>query len=386
MYTPLLVGLVLLAGLVGLVLLGASLLTIRVDPAKVAVCCIAAVVVALLVSMGFLPTLAQWVSGFNPLVQIIVLLAAAIGIPIAAMATCLSVVDTLPQRQAYALSMFATGGVVAACSVVMLAITSDASTVINEIPFWRGVGQVGQIGNTIDSVKLALWACLVIGVCLIAGAIWLGRTFAPAAPTGLTTTSGPGSISLKWQPVKDAVTYRVSRGQSGGNYVVVAEIPNTDYHDRDLVPGTTYFYAVAAANGNGISRNSAEISAIAQQLPAPPVASPNVEPPTSFENPPQPLAGWLVLTSGRERGKTININRSVMRLGRKRDCDITIEDDQVSGLHAQLRVEGTLCRLNDLDSRNGTWLNGERVQGARTLDDGDEIVVGQTKLVYKRVF
>jgi pSer/pThr/pTyr-binding forkhead associated (FHA) protein len=92
-----------------------------------------------------------------------------------------------------------------------------------------------------------------------------------------------------------------------------------------------------------------------------------------------------VLTNGRTRGKTIDINRSMMRLGRKRDCDIVIDDEQVSSHHAQLRVDGTLCRLNDLDSSNGTWLNGERVQGARTLDDGDEIVVGQTKLVYKRV-
>jgi pSer/pThr/pTyr-binding forkhead associated (FHA) protein len=69
-------------------------------------------------------------------------------------------------------------------------------------------------------------------------------------------------------------------------------------------------------------------------------------------------------------------------LGRGSDCDLTLRDLTVSAHHAELvaRPEGTM--LTDLMSRNGTWLNGHRVQSAR-LSDGDLVTLGRTHLLFR---
>ncbi len=71
-------------------------------------------------------------------------------------------------------------------------------------------------------------------------------------------------------------------------------------------------------------------------------------------------------------------------LGRSKDCDVQVEDANVSRRHAELRREGSFWWLVDLDSTNGTELNGKRVQRMK-LSDGDTITLGATKLVFKRV-
>ena len=55
----------------------------------------------------------------------------------------------------------------------------------------------------------------------------------------------------------------------------------------------------------------------------------------------------------------------------------------MSRLHAVLELVGDSWIVRDLSSRNGTYVNGERVSGDRPLRAGDEIRVGTTRLVYR---
>jgi len=72
-------------------------------------------------------------------------------------------------------------------------------------------------------------------------------------------------------------------------------------------------------------------------------------------------------------------------LGRSRDCDIELSDPNISRRHAELRQEGTSYWIVDLDSTNGTEVNGERTTRAR-LEHGDRITLGSTELVFERGF
>jgi hypothetical protein len=63
-------------------------------------------------------------------------------------------------------------------------------------------------------------------------------------------------------------------------------------------------------------------------------------------------------------------------------ADITLADPAVSRVHAILERVGTAWLLRDLDSRNGTRVNGERLTSQRRVHNGDEVMVGRTRLVF----
>jgi DNA-binding CsgD family transcriptional regulator len=72
-------------------------------------------------------------------------------------------------------------------------------------------------------------------------------------------------------------------------------------------------------------------------------------------------------------------------IGRSPSADVHLEwDTEVSSLHAQVEVVGDECTLVDEGlSRNGTFVNGERVSGRRHLRDGDTVRVGQTLVLFR---
>jgi Protein of unknown function (DUF3662)/FHA domain len=82
-------------------------------------------------------------------------------------------------------------------------------------------------------------------------------------------------------------------------------------------------------------------------------------------------------------GRTRVLENGRAVLGRSKECDLQVPDANVSRRHAELRQEGSSWWLVDLDSTNGTELNGKRVQRSR-LSDGDTITVGGTDLVFAR--
>jgi DNA-binding CsgD family transcriptional regulator len=71
-------------------------------------------------------------------------------------------------------------------------------------------------------------------------------------------------------------------------------------------------------------------------------------------------------------------------VGHSAQADLVISDDPaVSRVHIVLEQIGRGWFVRDLGSHNGTQVNGERLLGERPLRDGDELLVGRTRLVYR---
>lgn len=69
-------------------------------------------------------------------------------------------------------------------------------------------------------------------------------------------------------------------------------------------------------------------------------------------------------------------------IGRSPECHITIEDPLVSREHAKIRVEGDKPTIEDLGSRNGVRINGEKIDGRAELAHGDRVRLGTQELVF----
>jgi hypothetical protein len=85
----------------------------------------------------------------------------------------------------------------------------------------------------------------------------------------------------------------------------------------------------------------------------------------------------------RVNGKTHELQKQSVLIGRSKDCDIRISDPNVSRRHAEIRQEGSAYWIVDLGSTNGIAVNGHALKRAR-LDDDDRITLGSTELVFKR--
>ncbi len=80
-------------------------------------------------------------------------------------------------------------------------------------------------------------------------------------------------------------------------------------------------------------------------------------------------------------GRTLFLHPGQYEIGRMPDCWLTLEDDLASRYHARLTVTDEGVWIEDLGSRNGTYVNGERVDARVRLDDGDKIRIGREILV-----
>lgn len=76
------------------------------------------------------------------------------------------------------------------------------------------------------------------------------------------------------------------------------------------------------------------------------------------------------------------LSGEVITIGRAIESDIVITSKRVSREHAQVRREGWRAVLEDLDSTNGTYLNGERLVSPTELRDRDRVAIGDVVLVY----
>lgn len=71
-------------------------------------------------------------------------------------------------------------------------------------------------------------------------------------------------------------------------------------------------------------------------------------------------------------------------VGRGDDVAVRIDSAKVSRVHARIEVTGTAATLEDLRSKNGTFVRGQRIEQRVTLKDGDEICIGPVLLVFQR--
>jgi hypothetical protein len=88
----------------------------------------------------------------------------------------------------------------------------------------------------------------------------------------------------------------------------------------------------------------------------------------------------MVLAEDEKVLSTYPLNRKITLVGRSRRNHVQIKDPLVSVKHLTVSVANSACVVNDLDSSNGTFINGERLTGVCILNDGDEIMIGKTVL------
>jgi Protein of unknown function (DUF3662)/Inner membrane component of T3SS, cytoplasmic domain len=81
-------------------------------------------------------------------------------------------------------------------------------------------------------------------------------------------------------------------------------------------------------------------------------------------------------------GRELRVDKRRVLLGRSRECDIQIEDANVSRRHAELRQEGSAYWIVDLDSTNGVEVGGRRVKRAK-LEPGSTFTVGSTEIAFR---
>ena len=72
-------------------------------------------------------------------------------------------------------------------------------------------------------------------------------------------------------------------------------------------------------------------------------------------------------------------------IGRGSECGIRVVSSTVSRVHARLNVDGTQATIEDMESKNGTYVRGERLRALAHLAPGDEIRVGSIRLVWQGV-
>ena len=90
--------------------------------------------------------------------------------------------------------------------------------------------------------------------------------------------------------------------------------------------------------------------------------------------------GWLVWGDHSEP-----LAEGEMMLGRAADAGLRLDAPGVSRCHARISVVGGHVTVEDMDSRNGTFVRGEKITGKVRLADGDEICLGPVTIVFRLV-
>ncbi len=116
----------------------------------------------------------------------------------------------------------------------------------------------------------------------------------------------------------------------------------------------------------------------ASSPPPPPPPPPAAARPAS----PPPLATFLVRVGG-QAGQRLTVRTPIVNLGRADYNDLVIPDGSVSTSHAKLQRREGVWVLVDLDSTNGTFVDGERVKGEAPLAPGAMVRLGDVQLVFE---
>ena len=92
--------------------------------------------------------------------------------------------------------------------------------------------------------------------------------------------------------------------------------------------------------------------------------------------------GNFVVRSGALKGRRLVVKTPVANIGRADYNDLVIPDESVSTTHAKLQRREGVWVLVDLDSTNGTFVDGERVKGEAPLSPGVTVRFGDISLVF----
>lgn len=84
------------------------------------------------------------------------------------------------------------------------------------------------------------------------------------------------------------------------------------------------------------------------------------------------------------RGRELPLREGVNTLGRDPSADVQIEDDTVSRKHAAITLHAESATIEDLASKNGTFIDGVQLHGSAALGERHAIVLGDASLVFRR--
>jgi hypothetical protein len=132
--------------------------------------------------------------------------------------------------------------------------------------------------------------------------------------------------------------------------------------------------------------------------PAAPAPAPQVSSPTAATSqirsstPPRPAPAAptlgeskrLVITSGPKEGLEIELPREQLTIGRSGESGLVIRDDYTSTHHARLMLWNDGWVIQDLDSTNGTYLDGKRVTVPTPIPNNTPIKIGTTTFELRR--
>ncbi len=90
--------------------------------------------------------------------------------------------------------------------------------------------------------------------------------------------------------------------------------------------------------------------------------------------------GKLICLSGPQAGKEYELTDEIVKIGRSTECQIMLEDQFASRHHAEIRRIETVYQVADLGSKNGVYVNGNRLSAGSTswLQDGTEVQFAST--------
>ncbi|MHC4400150.1 MAG: SpoIIE family protein phosphatase [Planctomycetota bacterium] len=91
----------------------------------------------------------------------------------------------------------------------------------------------------------------------------------------------------------------------------------------------------------------------------------------------------LRILTGNHRGKQYDLVDDEVFVGRDRQCQIVIDDDSVSRRHARLKLGADGYVIEDLRSRNGTYVNGRKIEEPSPLEKDDRVEIGVTEFVFR---
>ena len=94
-----------------------------------------------------------------------------------------------------------------------------------------------------------------------------------------------------------------------------------------------------------------------------------------------PLKAKLHFKSGERTGTIFPVEKHEIILGRDKHCDIVIDNVEVSRRHAQIRISKGQFYIKDLNSTNGTLINGRKINKPELLKNGDMLTIGDRDII-----
>ena len=90
------------------------------------------------------------------------------------------------------------------------------------------------------------------------------------------------------------------------------------------------------------------------------------------------------LLLGRKTMQVFDLEKTSIVVGRGEEADILIDNPSMSRRHAEFRQEGAGWIVEDLGSSNGTFMNGERIEGVKFVEVGTEVAFGKFSIVFDK--